>query len=334
MSAGRYAKIAGVGSALPSQRIPNSYFEDFVETSDEWIRDRTGIAARHFARAGESTSDFAAVAARSALEAAGVEPSKIDMLIVATLTPDRPLPSTAVMVQKKLEMSCPAFDVNAACSGFSYAMTIGTSMIESGNAENVVIVGAEILSRYLDMTDRGTCILFGDGAGAAVLSASSEAGVIGNVLEADGGASELLTIEAGGTVEPASEESVRDRRHFIRMPNGREVYKRAVLGMSEACTALLEKSGFSPDDVTLLVPHQANARIMSTVAERLGIPPERCALDVEDVGNTSAASIPIALDHAWRAGRVQPGALVLLTSFGAGLAWGANLVRWTAPQPH
>jgi 3-oxoacyl-[acyl-carrier-protein] synthase-3 len=333
LSERRYATIAGVGSHLPERRVPNSYFEDLVETNDEWIRDRTGIAARHFAADGENTSDLAGHAVRASLETAAIEPSAVDMLIVATLTPDRPLPSTAVMVQRKLGINCPAFDINAACSGFSYAMAIGTSMIESGSADTVVIVGAEILSRYLDMTDRSTCILFGDGAGAAVLTASAEPGILGNVVEADGEASELLTIEAGGTVEPASEESVRERRHFIRMPNGREVYKRAVLGMGEACKGLLEKSGYSPDDVSLLVPHQANARIMATVADRLGIPAERCALDVQEVGNTSAASIPIALDRAWRAGRIEPGSLVLLTSFGAGLAWGANLVRWTAAEP-
>jgi 3-oxoacyl-[acyl-carrier-protein] synthase-3 len=314
--------------------VPNSYFESTLDTNDEWIRDRTGIAARHFAGEGTTTSSLAADAAKKALDAAGVSADNVDLLIVATLTPDRPLPSAAVLVQSALGISCPAFDLNAACAGFSYGIAVGTSMVESGAADTVLVIGAEVLSRVLDMTDRGTAILFGDGAGAAVLVPSESPGMIGSVLAADGTGAELLTIPAGGIEQPATVETIARSDHAIKMPNGREVYKRAVHGMVDACRELMAKSGLAPEDIALLVPHQANARIMRTVAGQLAIPEERCALYVESVGNTSAASIPIALDHAWQAGRIEPGDNVLMTSFGAGLAWGANLIRWTAPKPH
>ena len=333
MTKARHATFAGLGSALPEHAVPNSYFESILETSDAWIVERTGIRERHFAADGENTSDLAAAAAKRGLDSAGIAPEQVDMLIIATLTPDRPLPASSVMVQQQLGMTCPAFDINAACSGFSYGTAVATSMIESGAADTVVVIGAEILSRYLDMTDRGTAILFGDGAGAAVLTPSDAPGVIGSVLAADGSGAELLTIPAGGTDRPPTEETIAGREHLIKMPNGREVYKRAVNGMADACRELLDKSGLAADDVTLLIPHQANARIMKTVADRLGIEPERCELDVETVGNTSAASIPIALDRAWRDGKIEPGGIALMTSFGAGLAWGATLVRWTAPIP-
>jgi 3-oxoacyl-[acyl-carrier-protein] synthase III len=329
----RHATIAGMGSALPPRRVPNSFFETLVDTNDEWIRDRTGIAARHFADPGQNTSDLSVEAARSALDAAGIEPAAVDLIIVATLTPDRPLPATAVIVQQKLGLKCPAFDLNAACSGFSYGLAVATAMIRAGSANTVLVIGAEILSRFLNMADRGTCILFGDGAGAAVLVASDEPGIIDNVLAADGSGAELLTIPAGGTETPTTADTAAGDGHMIHMSNGQAVYKRAVNGMTDACRTILAHAGVTADDVALLVPHQANARIMKTVANNLGIPTERCAMDVADVGNTSAASIPLALDHAWRDGRVAPGDLVLLTSFGAGLAWGANLVRWTAPKP-
>lgn len=333
MTSERKAQIAGMGSALPSNRVSNEWFETKVDTNDEWIRDRTGITARHFAEEGTNTSDLSAEAARNALAAAGIDASEIDLIIVSTLTPDRPLPATAVLVQQKLGVSCPAFDLNAACSGFSYGLSVGTSMIESGAADTVVVIGAEILSRFLDFTDRTTCILFGDGAGAAVLRVADEPGVLDSLLAADGSGAELLTIPAGGTEIPADPDTVGGDGHFIHMSSGQTVYKRAVQGMTDACRRVLTSSGFGPDDVAMLVPHQANARIMGTVAGNLGIPEERCALYVAEVGNTSAASIPIALDMAWREGRLHPGDLVLLTSFGAGLAWGANLVRWTAEAP-
>lgn len=331
MSAGRHTTIAGVGSHLPERVVPNAWFEGLVETSDEWIRERTGIAQRRFASDGETTSDLAVVAARRALEDAGIAPEHVDLIVCATLTSDTPIPATAVWVQRKLGLSCPAFDVNAACAGFSYAMSTGAAFIGSGAAETVLVIGAEVLSRVLDFSDRTTCVLFGDGAGAVVLRPSDAPGVIGSVLGADGKAAEILIIPAGGSARPASPETVAARDHAIRMPAGREVFKRAVVEMASACRELLDKAGYTPADVDLLIPHQANARIMVAVAERLGIAPDRALVDVAEVGNTSAASIPIALDRAVRAGRLRPGDLVLLTSFGAGLAWGAALIRWTHP---
>ncbi|MBI3647958.1 MAG: ketoacyl-ACP synthase III [Actinobacteria bacterium] len=329
----RHATIAGVGSALPGNRVPNTYFESLVETSDEWIQERTGIVARHFAPEGVNTSDLALEAATQALAAAGVGADQVDMIVCATLTPDTPIPSAAVWLQRKMGVTCPAFDLNAACAGFSYAVSTGVAFVESGAADTVLVLGAEVLSRVLDLRDRATCVLFGDGAGAVLLQPTDAPGIVGSVLGADGRAAEILLIPAGGSARPASEATVAGREHVIQMPNGRDVFKRAVVEMSNACRELLEKSGFTPDDVDLLIPHQANARIMTAVAGRLGITGDRAVIDVAEVGNTSAASIPIALDRAWRAGRIREGDLVLLTSFGAGLAWGANLVRWTMPGP-
>jgi 3-oxoacyl-[acyl-carrier-protein] synthase III len=331
MTAQRHATVVGLGSTLPERVLTNADLEKLVDTSDEWIRERTGIRERHVAAAGEATSDLAAEAGRLALDSAGIAPEQLDLIVCATLTPDTPIPSAAVWVQRKLGIAAPAFDVNAACAGFSYALSTGTAFIESGQAETVLVIGAEVLSRVMDYRDRGTCILFGDGAGAVVLRPSESPGVVGSVLGADGRAAEILLIPAGGSALPASHETVEARDHSIRMPNGRDVFKRAVVEMTNACRQLLEKSGYTPEDVDVLIPHQANARIMIAVAERLGVPLDRAVVDVETVGNTSAASIPIALDRAWRAGRVQVGDLVLLTSFGAGLSWGANLIRWTGP---
>lgn len=331
MTGQRYATVVGLGSVLPERVVTNAEFEKLVDTSDEWIRERTGIRERHIAAPGETTSDLAVEAARKALDAAGIAPEQLDLIVCATLTSDTPIPSTAVWVQRKLGIGAPAFDVNAACAGFSYALSTGTAFIESGQAETVLVIGSEVLSSVMDYTDRTTCILFGDGAGAVVLRPSESPGVLGSVLGADGRAAEILIIPAGGSARPASHETVDARDHAIRMPNGREVFKRAVVEMTNACRELLEKSGYTPEDVDVLIPHQANARILIAVAERLGVPLDKAVVDVETVGNTSAASIPIALDRAWRAGRVKVGDLVLLTSFGAGLAWGANLIRWTGP---
>lgn len=333
MTSGRHATVAGVGSALPERVVTNAYFETIVDTSDEWIRQRTGIGERRFAADGEATSDLATAAAGRALDSAGIARDQVDLLICATLTPDTPIPAAAVWTQRKLGIGCPAFDVNAACAGFSFGLSTGAAFIESGAAETVVVVGAEVLSRVLDMTDRGTCVLFGDGAGAVVLRPSDAPGIVGTILGTDGGAAELLIIPAGGSARPATAETVARRDHAIRMPSGRDVFKRAVTEMAGACRQLLEKSGYTPDDVDLLIPHQANSRIMIAVAERLGIGLDRAVVDVEEIGNTSSASIPIALDRAWRARRLRQDAVVLLTSFGAGLSWGANLLRWTAPEP-
>jgi 3-oxoacyl-[acyl-carrier-protein] synthase III len=327
----RHATITGVGSSLPPRLVPNTWFEARVDTTDEWIRSRTGIEARHFADDGVVTSDLAVEAARIALRTAGIPAEQLDMIVCATVTGDTPFPATAVWVQEKLGLSCPAFDVNAACAGFSYGLATATAFVESGMADTVLLIGAEVYSRILDFTDRQTCVLFGDGAGATVIQASERAGIEGTVLGADGTATEILLLPAGGSREPASTETVAASQHRIQMPNGREVFKRAVTEMAASCREVLEKNGHSPDDVDLLIPHQANARIMVAVAERLGIPLERAVVDVAEVGNTSAASIPIALDRAYRAGRIHEGDLVLFTSFGAGLTWGATAIRWTMP---
>lgn len=332
MNAQRHATIAGLGSVLPGRVVSNEWFESLVETSDEWIRDRTGIRERHFAEDGQTTSSLATEAARMALGSAGAAPEQIDLLVCATLTGDTPIPSTAVWVQRNLGIAAPAFDVNAACAGFSYAVSTGTAFIESGKAETVLVMGAEILSRVLNFRDRTTCVLFGDGAGAVLLRRSEDPGVLGSVLGADGRSAEILIIPGGGSAKPSTDASASPDDFTIHMANGREVFKRAVVEMANACRELLEKSGYTPDDVHLLIPHQANARIMIAVADRLRIDVDRAVVDVESVGNTSAASIPIALDRAWRAGRIRKGDLVLLTSFGAGLAWGANLIRWTGPD--
>ena len=327
----RYATIAGVGSYLPPRVVPNSWFETRIETSDAWIRERTGIRTRHFVDDGVLTSDLAVEAARSAMTSAAIEPGQIDLIVCASVTGDTPFPATAVWVQEKLGISCPAFDVNAACAGFSYALATATAMIGAGMADTVLLIGAEAFSKILDFTDRSTCVLFGDGAGAAVLRASDRPGIEGTVLGADGSAAEILIMPGGGAREPATTQTVADSRHRIFMPNGREVFKRAVTEMAAACHEVLEKNGHSPEDVDVLIPHQANARIMTAVASRLHIPEEKAVIDVAEVGNTSAASIPIALDRAWRAGRIHEGDLVLFTSFGAGLTWGATVMRWTMP---
>jgi 3-oxoacyl-[acyl-carrier-protein] synthase-3 len=327
----RHATITGVGSSLPPRLVPNTWFEARVDTTDEWIRSRTGIEARHFADDGVVTSDLAVEAGRIALRTAGIPAEQLDMIVCASVTGDTPFPATAVWVQEKLGLSCPAFDVNAACAGFSYGLATATAFVESGMADTVLLIGAEVYSRILDFTDRQTCVLFGDGAGATVIQASDRPGIEGTVLGADGTAAEILLVPAGGSREPASAETVAASRHRIQMPNGREVFKRAVTEMAASCREVLEKNGHSPDDVDLLIPHQANARIMVAVAERLGIPLERAVVDVAEVGNTSAASIPIALDRAYRAGRIHEGDLVLFTSFGAGLTWGATAIRWTMP---
>jgi 3-oxoacyl-[acyl-carrier-protein] synthase-3 len=328
----RYATITGVGSVLPPNRVPNTWFEDKVATTDEWIRDRTGIEARHFVDEGVFTSDLALEAARIALEDAGVSAAQVDLILCATVTGDTPFPSTAVWVQQKLGISAPAFDVNAACAGFSYALATATGFVEGGMADTVLLIGAEVFSRILDFTDRQTCVLFGDGAGAAIMQPSDRPGIEGTVLGADGTAAEILIMPGGGSREPATQATVATARHRIFMPNGREVFKRAVTEMAAACREVLEKNGHSADDVDLLIPHQANARIMMAVAERLHIPPEKAVIDVAEVGNTSAASIPIALDRAYRAGRMRDGDLVVFTSFGAGLTWGATAMRWTMPE--
>ncbi len=333
MTASRYARFSGVGSALPSRVVPNAFFESLVATSDEWIVERTGIHTRHFAGPGETTATLSVDAATRALASCGVDPSGVDLLIVATCTPDRPLPATAAFVQARLGMSCPAFDLNAACAGFVYGVSVGSAQIRAGAAERVLVIGAEVLSRFLNLSDRTTCVLFGDGAGAALLEPSEEPGMIDSLLAMDGTQAELLTVPAGGSAMPATTETAASHGHEIHMENGQAVFRQAVVGMASACASVLEKAGLSGNDVTSVIAHQANARIIAAVGKRLGINPARVVIDVAEVGNTSAASIPIAMDRAWRAGRLHPGDIVLTAAFGAGMAWGANVIRWTASSP-
>ncbi len=333
MTAARYARVGGVGTALPTRVVPNSYFESLVETSDRWIQERTGIRERRFAGPGETTSSLSVQAATAALERAGVAPESVELLIVATCTTDRPLPSTAAFVQAGMGMTCPAFDLNAACAGFVYGLSVANGQIRSGAADRVLVVGAEVLSRVLNMQDRSTCVLFGDGAGAAVMEASEEPGLIDSLLSMDGSQRDVLTIPAGGSEEPVTPDAIAAGRDKIHMSDGQTVFRRAVLGMVQACGALLDKAGVAASDVSLVVAHQANARIISAVGSRLGIDPGRLFMDIERVGNTSAASIPIAMDSAWRRGLLRPGDVVLTVAFGAGFAYGANLIRWTAPPP-
>jgi 3-oxoacyl-[acyl-carrier-protein] synthase-3 len=329
----RYAKISSVGSALPSRVVPNAFFESLVDTSDEWIVDRTGIRERRFAGPGETTASLSVDATARALDAAGADPRAVDMLIVATCTPDRPLPATAAYVQARLGMSCPAFDLNAACAGFVYGLSVASAQIRAGAAERVVVIGAEVLSRVLNLTDRTTCVLFGDGAGAVLLEPAEEPGVIDSLLAMDGAQANLLTIPAGGSELPASAETAERHLHTIQMADGQAVFRQAVVAMASACADVLAKAGLGPNDVTKVVAHQANIRIISAVGKRLGIDPERVVIDIAEVGNTSAASIPIALDRAWRAGKLAPGDVVLTVAFGAGFSWGANLIRWTVSSP-
>jgi 3-oxoacyl-[acyl-carrier-protein] synthase-3 len=329
----RFAAITAAGSSLPSRVVPNRWFESRIQTSDEWIQERTGIRERRFAAEGESTATLATRAALSALDAAGVPAESIDLLIVCTCTPERLIPSTSAFVQAQMGVSCPAFDLNAACAGFVYGLQVGSAQIRSGGADRVLVVGAEVLSRVLDMTDRTTCVLFGDGAGAVLLDPASEPGVIESLLALDGKQAELLTIPAGGTAEPITEEALAGRRNFLRMRDGQAVFKQAVVAMADSARQVLDKAGIAPRDVAAVIGHQANARILSALGKRLGLDPDRVVIDIAEVGNTSAASIPIAIDRAWRAGRLRPGDVVLTAAFGAGLTWGSNVLRWTAPPP-
>lgn len=322
--------VSGSGSYLPADVLTNHDLTRMVETSDEWIVTRTGIRERRIATPGEATSDMALAACRAAIADAGLKPEDIDLLIVATITPDMLFPSTACLLQSKLKLRpIPAFDVEAACSGFIYVLDIARSMLRSGSFKHALVVGAEKLSSIVDWSDRSTCVLFGDGAGAVVLSQSDDqdVGVLDSLLGSDGEGGDILYMPGGGAVRPATEESVRAGQHFLKM-NGKEVFKVAVRVMEKATREILERHNLTPDDVALVIPHQANIRIIEMLASRLGLPLDRFGLNIDRLGNTSAASIPLVLDEALRAGRIQRGDLVLMVAFGAGLTWGASLVRW------
>jgi 3-oxoacyl-[acyl-carrier-protein] synthase-3 len=323
--------ILGTGSYAPTNIVTNDDMAKIVDTSDEWIRTRSGIGARHFATQGEHTSDMACIAAERALDAAGIERSAIDLIIVATMTPDMPFPSTACLVQSKLGLpNVTTFDMQAACSGFVYALSVANSMLLSGNFNKALVIGAEKMSGILDFEDRTTCVLFGDGAGAAVLSredTEEKVGVLGVISGADGSNPSLLQQPAGGSALPASADTLANRQHFLKM-NGKEIFKSAVRVMGQASTDIIEQQGYTSDDLSLVIPHQANMRIIDSLAKRLKIPMDKFHNNLDRYGNTSAASVPIALDEAFRAGRIQSGDLILLVAFGAGLTWASSLIKW------
>ena len=329
----QHARIVGWGKALPARVMTNQELERMVDTTDEWIRSRTGIRERRIAGAGESTLTLAVAAARDALRVAGVAANEIDLVIVCTFTPEfGGMPSTASMLQDAIGASnTGAFDLNAACSGFVYGLAMAHAMIASGLHRTVLLVGAETMSRVLDWTDRSTCVLFGDGAGAVVLQASEQSpGVLSCVLGSDGSGGELLSVPSGGSRAPASLQTVQDASHFIKM-NGKEVYKFAVSALPRSVRQAVAKADLTLGDIDLFIPHQANIRIIASSAEALGVPMEKVFTNVERYGNTSAASIPIALCEAIEAGLVDEGTKLVLAGFGGGLSWGAAVVEWAVP---
>ncbi|QSO54998.1 ketoacyl-ACP synthase III [Alicyclobacillus curvatus] len=322
------AGIVGTGSAVPERVLTNADFEKMVDTSDEWIVTRTGIRERRIAETGEATSDYATLACQRAIEAAGIRAEDIDQVICATVTPDMMFPSTASIIQDRLGAThAGAFDLSAACSGFLYGVSVASALVEGGRAKYVVVVAADLLSRITDYTDRGTCVLFGDGAGAVVVGKVAEnRGFLAFDLGSDGSGGKFLYQPAGGSRIPASHDSVEAKQHFLKM-EGQETFKFAVRAMGSSTEKVLEKSGLTRDDIDLLVPHQANIRIIDASAKRFGLPADKVAITIHKYGNTSASSIPIALDEAVREGRVKEGDNIVMVGFGGGLTWGAAAVR-------
>lgn len=324
-----HSVIKGVGHALPPNILTNSQLEQMVETDDEWIVQRTGIKERRITDKDTATSDLAAEAAKNALADAGVAAEDLDLIIVGTVTPDNAFPSTACLVQRNLgAWKAAAFDIEAACTGFIYGMSIADQFIRTGTFKNILVIGAETLSKITDYTDRNTCILFGDGAGAAVLQAGDEPGLMGIEIGADGRGGELLVQPAGGSRLPASPETVANRQHFIQMA-GREVFKFAVRIIGESSERVLKMAGLESGDIDLLIPHQANLRIIDSACKRLSVPRERVFVNLDRYGNMSAASIPIALSEAVSNGDIKTGDNILLVGFGGGLTWGAAAIKWT-----
>ena len=318
-----YSRITGTGKYLPDRVLSNLDLEKTLDTSDEWIRSRTGIEKRHIAAENQATSDLAYEAARIAIDDAGLSPHDIDLILIGTATPDLIFPNVACLVQKKLGIKgAAAFSLEAACSGFVYALTVADQFIRSGQASHALVIGAECMSRIVDWTDRETCVLFGDGAGAVVLEGGDEPGIIGSKLAADGSRCDLLRASTGIT-----DTENKDESPIIQM-KGNEVFKLAVKTLGSIVDEILEENQLTKDAIDWLVPHQANFRIIQATARRLDMPMERVVLTVQDHGNTSAASVPMALDTAVRDGRIQRGHLLLLEAFGGGFTWGANLVRF------
>ncbi|MCL5291090.1 MAG: ketoacyl-ACP synthase III [Actinobacteria bacterium] len=322
------AVITGTGVSLPKRILTNRELESMVDTDDEWIKTRTGIEERRLVEPDENVSDMAAEAGVLALKEAGIEVSDLHLIVLATSSPDMIMPSAACMTQAKLGATCPAFDVMAACSGFVFGLSVGAQYIESGSFKNVLVIGSDALTRHLDWEDRRTCVLFGDGAGAVVLTRSNgEHGVLASYLASDGRGADLLKIPAGGSASPGSEKTLARRDHCIKM-NGHEVFKFAVRAIPDAVEKALTGAGLEPKDIDYLIPHQANRRIIDAAAERLDIDLTKVVVNIERYGNTSTASIPIALDELNREGRLREGDVLVFVGFGAGLTWGANVVRW------
>lgn len=326
---GRTCSITGIGSYVPEKILTNHDLEKMVETTDEWIVTRTGIRQRRIAAKDEFTSDMAARAAQRAMKMAGVTAAQIDLIIVATITPDMPFPATACLVQHKIGATgAAAFDLEAACSGFIYGLEIGQQFIMSRTYDTVLVIGAEKLSAITDWTDRNTCVLFGDGAGAVILQNREKShGLLTAVMGADGEKGDLLFMPAGGSRCPASKSTVDARMHYLRM-EGKETFKNAIQAMQSAATEVLRRCEIDISRIKCIIPHQANRRIIDAVGERLGAKPEQLFINLEKYGNTSAASVAIALDEAVASGRVSRGELILLMVFGAGLTWGAAVIEW------
>ncbi len=325
----RSAKIVGVGSYAPPKILTNKDLEKMVDTSNEWIIERTGIKERHIADDKVATSDIGFEAAKRALKDAKVKPEELDLIIVATVTPDFVFPATACLIQDRLgAKKAAAFDLEAACSGFIYGLSIAKGFIASGEYDTVLVIAAEVLSKVTDWEDRATCVLFGDGAGAAVLKPAKEGqGILSTYLRADGGNWDLLRVPAGGSRIPATHDSIDKRLHYMKM-EGNKVFKVAVQSMQEAALEGIRKAGVKAEELSLLIAHQANLRIINAVAKRLKLPPEKIFINLDRYGNTSAASIPLALDEAVKKKRIKRGDLVILVAFGGGFTWASCVIRW------
>ncbi|MFL6466514.1 MAG: beta-ketoacyl-ACP synthase III [Pyrinomonadaceae bacterium] len=323
------AGILGMGHSYPEGILTNADLEKIVETSDEWITTRTGIKQRHKAAENEYTSQFGTAAAAQALERAGLDPKDIDIIICATTTPDQIMPSTGALIQAQIGATNAAgMDVFAACSGFLYGLTLVESMIKTGQIKHALVVGAEVLTKYVDYTDRGTCVIFGDGAGAAVVGpVNSGKGILATKIKSDGRYEEQLYAPGGGTKLGTTHKTIDEGQHFFKM-KGNELFKVAVRSMADISAEMLEKAGLTVDDVDLVIPHQANQRITDAVASRLGVPEEKVYSNIAEHGNTSSASIPIAMDECIESGRIKDGSTVLLTAFGGGVTWGATVMKF------
>ncbi len=323
------AGVLGTGSALPEKVISNSDLEKLVETSDQWITERTGIRERRQAAPDETTSTLSVQASRRALERAGIKATDLDLIICSTISPDMPLPSTASLIQRELGAhGCCAFDLAAACSGFLFGMTVAEQFIRNGASKYVLVIGAELLSRYLDYSDRATCVIFGDGVAAAVFGpVDPPSGILAHELHTEGQYAEHLFIPAGGTALPASCQTVQQGAHFIKM-RGNELFKVAVRSLEDVSRQVMKKAAVTAEDIDLFIPHQANQRITEAIRERLGVCSEKVYSNICRIGNTSSASIPICLDECVQSGRLKRGNLVLMSAFGAGVTWGAVLMRW------